>query len=117
MESNAPFNWPIYNLKVLTVDQRDTGYLAREVFSVIALLYVLYMLIVGWRTQKRNRPILKSIGWVGAGFLIEMIVQVLLIIFGLNVYLKIVYTVTMATTWGLLVVLAMNTSLLDTPAE
>ena len=109
--------WPIYNLKVLTVDQRDTGYLAREVFSVIALLYVLYMLIVGWRTQKRNRPILKSIGWVGAGFLIEMIVQVLLIIFGLNVYLKIVYTVTMATTWGLLVVLAMNTSLLDTPAE
>src|SRR3990172_2488499 len=108
--------WPIYNLQVLSIDQRDMGYLVREVFSVIGLLFVMFMLVTSWRTQKENRPVMKLTNWVGAAFLLEMIVQVLLIIFGLNVYLKIVYTVTMSTTWGLLVALAMKPSLVENQA-
>jgi hypothetical protein len=73
--------------------------------------------ILLWVQARRSRgshpAVFRAARRAGAIFLLEIILQALLLIFGLHVYLRVAYTVTAGIFWGLLVALVVTAGLED----
>lgn len=103
--------WPVYSRLIFQVDLPGIGNTTRLIFSVIGISLLASVLVQALRTQRQNRIIFRNALWVGAIFLIEMLLQGLLLVFHFNVFLQVAYTVTMASFWALLVSLVVNSGI------
>lgn len=103
--------WPIYSLGLFQTDATLVGNILRLIFSIAGIGMVIAVLVQAWRTMGDKPAIYQMARWVGAAFLFEALIQVLLLVFGLPVSLLIVYTVTAAMFWALLVALLVRTGL------
>ena len=103
--------WPIYSQHQFEVDSHGVGNILRLGLSGAGILLVIAVLVQAWRSQRPRRAIIRTAGWVGAAFLVEVLVQGLLLASGFQVSLLVPYTAAAAALWGLLVALAVETGL------
>lgn len=103
--------WPVYSRLIFQVDLPGIGNATRLIFSVIGISLLVSVLVQALRTQRQHRIIFRNALWVGAIFLIEMLLQGLLLVFHFNVFLQVAYTVIMASFWALLVSLVVNSGI------
>jgi cytochrome c oxidase assembly protein subunit 15 len=103
--------WPIYSREVFQMDAHNVGESLRLILSMISIALILALLVQAWRVKAQYPSIFPLAHWVGMTFLLEMLVQILILVFGHLVPLLAVYTVIMAAFWGLLVALTVRTGL------
>ena len=107
----ACLGWPIYSLQLYQVDAHGAGNILRLIFSVIGIFLVIRMFVQVRRSWRERPTVFRSARWALAAFLLESVLQALLLIFGFKVSLLVLYTVTAAVFWGLLVMLGVNAGL------
>jgi heme A synthase len=103
--------WPIYSSVVYQMDSHGPGNISRLIVSGVGLLLIATMLVQVWRSRRGRPAVYRAARWVLATFLLESLVQVLLLAFGFEVFLLVAYTVTVSLFWGLLVALGVRASL------
>jgi len=103
--------WPIYSEQLAQMDAHNLGEAARQVVSIVGIVLILLVLFFAWRKKNDYRKIFPLVHWVGLAFLLEMLIQIMIIIFGHQVGFLVAYTVTMAVLWGLLAALTVRVGL------
>ncbi len=107
----ACLGWPIYSTQLFQVDLLGMGNILRLAFSVLGIGLIVATLVQVWRSRQEHPAIFGIARWVLAAFLLEALLQVLLLIFGFKIPLLVPYTVTAALLWGLLVALGISIGL------
>jgi len=107
----ACLGWPIYSSHLYQIDAQGAGYILRLIFSVIGIFLIITMFVQVWRSRRERPAVFRIARWALAAFLLESLLQALLLIFGFKVSLLVFYTVTAAVFWGLLVTLGVNAGL------
>ena len=107
----ACLGWPIYSPQLFQVDSLGVGNILRLAFSVLGIGLIIATLVQAWRNRQEHPAIFNMARWVLAAFLLEALLQVLLLIFGFKIPLLVPYTVTAALFWGLLVALGTSMGL------
>ncbi len=105
--------WPIYSLSHARLDANVGGSILRLVLSIVGVGMFLMVLIQAWKMKQDQPVIFRFASLVGGVFLLELLVQALLLILGFPVSLLVIYTVTAAIFWGLLAALLARSSLGD----
>jgi heme a synthase len=100
--------WPIYSAQQYMIDSLGAGNILRLFFSIVAILLIITVLVQTWRSQRHRPAVFRTACWMGAAFLFEMLVQVLLLVLGFSLPLLVAYTVSMAAFWGLLLDVGVN---------
>jgi cytochrome c oxidase assembly protein subunit 15 len=107
----ACLSWPIYSPSLFRLDGHPAGAALRMAVSVVGV----GMLALVWlqaRGRRERRPgVYRAARRAGAVFLLEAVLQALLLVFGLTVYLRVAYTVTAGAFWGLLVAFVVTVGL------
>ncbi len=103
--------WPVYSPQLFQVDSLGTGNILRLTFSVLGILLIIATLVQTWRNRQKQPSVFRIARWVLAAFLLEALLQVLLLIFGFKIPLLVPYTVSAALFWGLLVALGVRLGL------
>ena len=106
---SACLGWPVYSPELIRLDAHAAGNILRLVLSIAGIGLVGAVLWQAWRKRNENPAVYKSAGWVLAAFLLETLVQVLLLVFGFKVALLVPYTLIAAGFWGALVALGVRT--------
>jgi len=107
----ACLGWPVYSSKLFQLDSLGTANIIRLIASVIGIPLIITMFVQVW-SSRQERPAIQPIArWVLAAFLLEFLLQGLLLIFGFKVALLVAYTVTAAIFWGGLVALTVSVGL------
>jgi len=101
--------WPIYSPQLFQVDEHVAGNILRLGLSFAGIVMIVGVLVQAWHMKRDRSDIFRLARWVGVAFLIEALVQALLLAFGFLVSLLVVYTVTMSAFWALLVTLLVRT--------
>jgi len=96
----ACLGWPIYSTQLFQVDSLGMGNILRLTFSVLGIWLIVATLVQVWRSRQERPAIFGIARWVLAAFLLEALLQVLLLIFGFKIPLLVPYTVTAALRWG-----------------
>jgi cytochrome c oxidase assembly protein subunit 15 len=109
----ACLGWPIYSRQLFQVDSLGAGNILRLFFSVIGIFLIVTMLVQAWRSRRERPVVFRSARWVLAAFLLEALLQALLLLFGFKIALLVPYTVSAAIFWGVLVALVVNVGLED----
>jgi cytochrome c oxidase assembly protein subunit 15 len=99
----ACLGWPIYSLKLFQADGHGVGNALRWILSFIGIVLFIAMLLLAWRKRLESPRLFKHAAWLGILAFFEALLQVLLLILGHQVSLLIVYTITAAVFWALLV--------------
>ncbi|HEX9090229.1 MAG TPA: COX15/CtaA family protein [Anaerolineales bacterium] len=107
----ACLGWPIYSWSLLQSDGHLIGSLLRLVLFAVGFVIILIVLGSTWRDRKEHPSIFNIARWLGLALVLEVIFQVLVLVFGLLQPLLIVYTVVAAALWALLVALMVRTGL------
>jgi cytochrome c oxidase assembly protein subunit 15 len=107
----ACLGWPIYSLRLFQLDAHFVGNLLRWVISLTGVMLVVVVLLLAWRKKQDQSTVFQIARWLWIAALLEALVQVLLLVIGNPVSLLIVYTVTMAVFWALLVALLIQAGL------
>ena len=107
----ACLGWPIYSLRLFQADAHTVGNTIRWIFSLVGFGLVIAVLVLAWRNKQEHPAIFQLARWLGFAALIEALIQMLLLGFGHQVLLLIVYTVTAAVFWVLLVALVVRVGL------
>ncbi len=107
----ACLGWPLYNLTQFQHDGHVVGNSLRLILSMIGVGMLVAVLVLTWQKRKKRRGLYLTARWVALAFVIEAVVQVLLQVFGLLIPLLVVYTLTAAAFWALLIILAVRSSL------
>jgi len=103
--------WPVYSPQLFQVDSHGAGNIFRLVTSVIGILLIVTMLVQIWRNRRLRPAVSRTARWVLAAFLLEALVQALMLAIGFKISLLVAYTVTAAVFWGLLVALGVSVGL------
>lgn len=103
--------WPIYSLRLFQADAHTVGNIFRWTVSFAGIGLVITVLVLAWRNRQVQPTLYRLARWLGFAVLIESLVQVLLLWIGHQLPLLIVYTVTAAVFWALLVALMVCASL------
>ena len=103
--------WPIYSPSLSQSDLPGAGKSLRLALSVVGISMILALLAQAW-FQREQRPATYRAGrWTAAAFLVEAVVQMLILVFGPTVYLLVPYTVTASVFWALLVATVISAGL------
>ena len=108
---SGSLGWPVYSPHLFQLDSLGAGNLIRLAVSIIGIFLILNLFIRIWKKRQALPELFRTARWVMAAFLVEALLQVLLLIFGFKMALLIPYTVTAAVFWGLLVVLVVKAGL------
>jgi cytochrome c oxidase assembly protein subunit 15 len=100
--------WPIYSPQQLRLDGYTIPAALRLILSVIGGGMLVAVLVQAWHVKQEHPQVFKFAWWVGAAFASEILLQVLLLVFGLPIVLLVIYTLVMAVLWGLLVALVVR---------
>ncbi len=101
----ACLGWPLYSPAQVRLDAHGAGNILRLVISAVGLGLIVLLLVRAWRQRQEQPGVFRLARWALAAVLLEAVLQVLLLAFGLKVGLLVPYTITMALLWGLLVAL------------
>jgi cytochrome c oxidase assembly protein subunit 15 len=97
--------WPLYNEPAMLVDLNDWLQMTRRLLGGVAGLLVLAVVVQAWRTQRDQVAILRVAAILGALFVVEIAVGVLLTTAGISVLLLVVNVATASALWAAVVVL------------
>ncbi|MHB9034390.1 MAG: COX15/CtaA family protein [Anaerolineae bacterium] len=97
--------WPIFSPLLYQQTSHSLGYLFRLGLSIIALIMVAVVEVQAFRYHGGRPAVIRSARLVALGFIVELGLQIMILILGFTTLLVAVYSVTMAVTWGLLIVL------------
>ncbi|HSB65315.1 MAG TPA: COX15/CtaA family protein [Anaerolineales bacterium] len=103
--------WPIYNLQQFQLDGHLPLNILRLALSIIGVVLLILVLVVSWQRRHKRRDVYDLARWVGLAALLEGLLQILLLVFGLVTGLLLVYTVVAAAFWAFLIGLLVKTSL------
>ena len=103
--------WPIYSPGVFEMDAQSVWNTLRNILSIAGIGLVMVVLVQAWRFRKDRPDVFRFARWVGIAFLLESLTQLLLLVFGMLIYPLVVYTVTAAVFWALLVALLVRTGM------
>ncbi len=104
--------WPIYSLRQFQLDAHGAANVLRLIVSLAAIGMFLAVFGQAWRRRSKQPAVFRISLWLGIAFLLEMLLQVLMLLIGrLPTALLIPYTVLAAVFWGLLVTLTFVTGL------
>jgi cytochrome c oxidase assembly protein subunit 15 len=107
----ACLGWPIYSPQLYQVDLPGAGNLLRLILSVIGIFLIVTMFVQIWHNRRERPVVFCTARWLLAAFLLESLVQALLLMLGFEIYLLVAYTVIAAIFWGLLVALGVSAGL------
>ncbi len=107
----ACLGWPVYSARLGLVDGHAFGNTLRIILSVVGAGLVVGVVVLAWSKSFERPEIFRIARWVGLAFLLEAVVQALMLFFGYKTPLLVVYTVTAAIFWALLVALTIRTGL------
>jgi len=107
----ACLGWPIYSLGLLQADLHTFANTDRWVLSLSGIVLIVALVVQSWQVRMVRPAVYKLGRWVGILFVIETLLQTLLLIFNLPEVLLIPYTVTMAVFWAILVALLVRIGL------
>ncbi len=107
----ACLGWPLYNLAQFRLDGHTLANTLRLVLSVAGLGMLIAVFVLTWQKRYKRRGLYRAARWVGLAFLVEVLGQVALQVFGPLVPILVVYTLAAAALWGLLVMLAARSAL------
>lgn len=106
--------WPIYSLRQVQLDAHGAANTLRLILSLVGVVLILVVFLQAWRCRSRQPAIFHITLWLGAAFLLEILLQGLLLVSGgLPITLLVPYTVLAAVFWGLLMTLVVVTGLQD----
>jgi heme A synthase len=103
--------WPIYSLTLARQDASFAGSIFRIVLSIVAMAMLVMIWVHSWKMKQNQPAIFKNACLVGFIFVFEMMIQALLLIFNFSTPLLVMYTITAALFWGLLVALLIRSSI------
>lgn len=104
--------WPIYSGRLFEVDVPGAGKVLRLALSGVGVLLMAAIMVEAWRPRQQRLARYQAARWLGIVFLLEILLQGLLLAFGFQTGLLVPYTVVGAVFWGLLAYLAVLTGLL-----
>jgi cytochrome c oxidase assembly protein subunit 15 len=107
----ACLGWPIYSPGLYPMNSPSVWYTLRILLSMIGIGLVIGVLVQAWRGRGERPDSFRYARWLGIAFLFEALTQLLLLVFGDVIYLLVVYTITAAVFWGLLVALCVRTGM------
>jgi heme a synthase len=107
--------WPLYSPLQYQLDSHGAGNLFRLALSVVGALLIGILLVQAWRRRRQHPATFCIARWVIVSFLTEILVQVLLLVFGHLVSLLVIYTVSASAFWGLLAALFITTGMETEP--
>jgi heme a synthase len=107
----ACVGWPIYSPALFQMDSHMVGNLLRLFLSIVGIMMICTVLVKARRRRDERPAIYLLARWVGIVFMVEALIQVLLLVFGFPVSLLVAYTVTAAVFWALLVALMVRSGL------
>jgi cytochrome c oxidase assembly protein subunit 15 len=105
--------WPIYSLRQFQMDGHAPANTLRLILSLIDILLILVVFVQAWRRKTKRPEIFRLAIWFVATFALEMLLQVFLLVFGLQIPILVPYTVVAAVFWGSLITLVVLTGLQD----
>jgi cytochrome c oxidase assembly protein subunit 15 len=97
--------WPIYSPSLFQAGQISTGMVLRLVLSIAGIGLMLAVFIQAWNGRVARPDIFRLARWLGAAFILEVLVQILLLALSHPVVLLAIYAIAMAALWALLVAL------------
>lgn len=103
--------WPIYSLRLLQMDAHIVGSALRWILSIAGIVMVIAVLLEAWRKRQERPAVFSLARWLGIAGMLEGLIQILLLLFGLPVALLVIYTVVAAVFWALVVALLVRTGL------
>ena len=103
--------WPVYSPQLIQMDGHGGWNILRLILSVGGVLLMVAMFLQVWRSRKERPALFRAARWALVVFLIEALLQALLLAFGFKVPLLVAYTVIAALFWGLLVALGASAGL------
>ena len=103
--------WPLCSAQVIQMDIQGPVNMLRLFFSGVGILLLIAVMLQAWRSRLQRPAVFRAAVWVGAAFLLEALVQVLILVWGFQPPLLMIYTVDMAACWGLLLVLGVKTGI------
>jgi cytochrome c oxidase assembly protein subunit 15 len=103
--------WPLVSERWLRGDLRGWLQAARWLLSVVADLLITALVVQAWRAHRRQPAIVRAATAAGVVLLAEILVGLLLPLFGFAVSLLVVYVALAAALWTLLVALVVLTGL------
>ena len=107
--------WPMW--RALTVDLPGWPQIVRQLLAALASLLILATVVQTWRIQPRHKGILAVATAVGLLFLVEMALGVLMLQIDVTIFMLVVYVVTAAALWAMIVVLAVLAGLPTAASE
>jgi heme A synthase len=109
--------WPIYSPGLFLMDLPGAGKSLRLALSIVGIGMILILLAQAWISREQRPATYQAARWTAAAFLIETVVQMLLLVIGREVYLLVPYTSTASVFWALLVAMVILTGLEEQPAS
>jgi cytochrome c oxidase assembly protein subunit 15 len=110
--------WPIYSLQQVQLDAHAAADALRLILSLAAIGMLLVIFWQAWRRRSGQPMIFHTSLWLAPAFLLEMLLQGLMLIIGrLPVWLLVPYTVLAAVFWGMLLTLVFVTGLQEKPGN
>jgi cytochrome c oxidase assembly protein subunit 15 len=107
----ACLGWPIYSLQLLQADAHAAGNTLRWALSIAGIVLLIPVILLSWRKKQHQPMVFYIAGCLGLAALLEAFIQVLLLLFNHPISLMMVYTVTAAVLWALLVALLVRVGL------
>jgi heme A synthase len=108
---SACLGWPIYSPSLFQLDVHTVTKTLRLVLSVVGIGFVVAVLVQAWRSREEQPGVYRMARWVGLAFILEALLQILGLAFGMPIGLMIAYTIVAAAFWALLVALLVTTGL------
>jgi heme A synthase len=103
--------WPIYSPGLLQMDLHVLWNTLRIILSIAGIGMVIGVLVQAWRHRKDRPSVYRFARWMGVAFLFEALIQLLLIVFRIPINLLVVYTITAAVFWALMLALLARTGM------
>ncbi len=108
--------WPLYSLRQFQFDAHGAASALRLIVSLAGIGLLLAVFWQAWRRRSKQPAVFCISLWLGIVFLLEILLQVVMLSIGsLPVLLLVPYTVLAAVFWGLLVLLTFVAGLQKTP--
>ena len=103
--------WPIYSFTLVGQDASFAGSILRLVLSVAGMAMLMMVWVHSWNMKQNQPAIFRYACLVGIAIVFEMLIQALLLIINFSTPLLVMYTITAALFWGLLVALLIRSSI------
>jgi len=108
--------WPIYGPALQQAGSLSPWQAARLALSVVGAGMIVGVMVQAWHSRGEKPEVYRFALRVGIAFLVEALLQVLILAFRTPTILLVAYTITAAAFWGLLVALLVRSGWVEQPS-